>query len=190
QTCALPIYLSTRRLTVRWRAAGAMQDALGTLDRLGYPAHLFDSPAQKEGDQTFRELITALAVAGFGSMNIMMLTVGVWAGAEGSTRDVLHILSGLIALPTLLYAGRPFYRSAWTALRHGRTNMDVPIVIGVVLAFLLSLYDTLIHAPHAYFDAVTSLLFFLLIGRVLDHMMRERARSAVRGLARLTTRGA
>jgi len=183
------VNLSTRRLTMRWRAAGAMQEAMATLGNLGYPAHLFDPPA-RQGDQTFRELITALAVAGFGSMNIMMLTVGVWAGAEGSTRDVLHILSGLIALPTLLYAGRPFYRSAWTALRHGRTNMDVPIVIGVVLAFLLSLYDTLIHAPHAYFDAVTSLLFFLLIGRVLDHMMRERARSAVRGLARLTTRGA
>src|SRR6202012_5491038 len=117
-------------------------------------------------------------------------SVSVWSGAEAATRDLFHWISALIALPALAYSGQVFFGSAFRALRHGNTNMDVPISIGVLLAFGMSLYETVQHGPHAYFDAAVSLLFFLLIGRTLDHVMRERARQAVGGLARLAARGA
>jgi len=83
-----------------------------------------------------------------------------------------------------------FFASAWGALKHGRTNMDVPISIGVTLATALSLFETIEGGPHAYFDGAVSLLFFLLIGRYLDSVMRDRARDGVTALMRETAPGA
>ena len=160
-----------------------------TLNRLGYAAHLFDS-VESGKDPVLSQLIRAVAISGFAASNIMLLSVSVWSGAEDSTRDLFHWLSALIALPALVFAGGIFYSSAWNALRHGRMNMDVPIALGVSLAYGLSIYETINSGQHAYFDASVSLLFFLLIGRTLDHVMRERARTAVKGLARLAPRGA
>src|SRR4051812_4789318 len=183
------VNLSTKRATVRWRADSVPPPFVETLKRAGFEAHLFDIESDKK-DGALSELIRALAVAGFAAGNIMLLSVSIWSGAEAATRDLFHWLSAILALPALAYSGRIFFRSAWQALKHRRTNMDVPISLGVLLAFGLSLYETLHHGPHAYFDAAISLLFFLLIGRTLDHMMRERARMTVKGLARLAARGA
>jgi Cu2+-exporting ATPase len=184
------VNLSTKRVAVRWYPdRGAAPDLIGALNRIGYPAHLFSFETDAK-DPDLSRLLKALAVAGFCAMNIMLLSVSVWSGADGGTRQAFHLVSAALALPAVLYSGRIFYLSAWSALRRGRTNMDVPISIGVTLAFALSLYDTLHGAPYAYFDAATTLLFFLLIGRTLDHLMREKARSAVSGLVRLAPVGA
>jgi Cu2+-exporting ATPase len=180
--------LTARRVTVKWRA-NPPPDLLGALAGVGYKAHLYQ-PSGADDDPELARLIRAVAVAGFLSMNIMMLSVSVWSGADAETRQAFHWISAALALPALLYSGGVFYRSAWRALRHGRTNMDVPISIGISLAYGLSLYDTLHNGHHAYFDAATSLIFFLLIGRALDHVMRQRARTAVRSLIRLSPRGA
>jgi Cu2+-exporting ATPase len=183
------VNLSTKRVSIRWRDAAQPPALIETLRGLGYKCHL-DDPDLEEKDSTASELLRALAVSGFAASNIMLLSVSIWSGADSETRDLFHWLSAFIALPALAYSGRVFFRSAWESLRHGRTNMDVPISIGVLLAFGMSLYDTVHHGQHAYFDASISLLFFLLIGRTLDHMMREKARVAVKGLARLSARGA
>jgi Cu2+-exporting ATPase len=181
--------LTGRSVTVRWRDGSPPPPIAETLAAAGYPPHVADG-ARDGPDPVQSELVRALAVAGFASGNIMLLSVSVWAGTDPAMRDVFHALSALIALPALLYSGRVFYRSAWQALRRGRTNMDVPISIGIALAFALSVYDTITGGPHAYFDASVMLLLFLLVGRTLDHAMRARANAAVEGLARLSPRGA
>ena len=155
-----------------------------TITELGFATHPATTADVQPGREESRRLSKALAVAGFAAMNVMLLSVSVWSGAEGATRDLFHWLSALIALPAIGYAGRPFFASAWRALKHGHTNMDVPISIGVVLTTAMSLYETATHGAHAYFDGALMLLFFLLGGRLLDSMMRARAEDGVAALLR------
>lgn len=157
---------------------------------LGFEAQTVSAAAPISDGAESKKLLRALAVAGFGTMNVMLLSVSVWAGASGPTRDLFHWLSALIAMPTVAFAGQPFFRSAWGALRRGRTNMDVPISIGVTLATALSLFETIVGGPHTYFDGAVSLLFFLLVGRYFDCAMRDRARDSVTILMRETAPGA
>jgi Cu2+-exporting ATPase len=182
--------LSTGRLRVTW-SPGALEpnDIVDALDKLGYGASAFDpEAARREADEEGRRLLRYLAVAGFAAMNIMMFSVPVWSGhgemGEG-TRTLLHWISALIAVPAALYAGQPFFRSAWKALRARRANMDVPISLAVFLTLGSSIAETLQQGQHAYFDGITMLLFFLLIGRYLDHRLREQARTAARDLLAL-----
>ncbi|MBX5091431.1 cation-translocating P-type ATPase [Rhizobium lentis] len=164
-------------------------EILAAINTAGYRAHLF-MPAAPENDRLRNQLLLAIGVSGFAAANIMLLSVSVWSGADAATRDMFHWISAMIAAPALVYAGRFFFKSAWSALKRGRTNMDVPISLAVTLSYAVSLWETVHHGEHAWFDASVSLLFFLLIGRTLDHVMREKARAAINGLARLAPRGA
>lgn len=185
------VNLALKRVSVEWREALLRPEAVvDKLGALGFKAYPFVAERQEDGAVAEeRSLMRRLGVAGFASMNIMLLSVAVWAGNSGdidpTTRDFFHWLSALIALPTAAYAGRPFFESALRALKAGAVNMDVPITIGVVLALVMSVAETWTHGRHAYFDGVVMLLFFLLIGRYLDQLMRRRTRDLAGNLAAL-----
>jgi P-type Cu2+ transporter len=163
---------------------------LAAIAETGFEAQQISDALGDSAGGEAQQLLKAMAVAGFAMMNIMLLSVSVWSGATGVTRDLFHWLSAMIALPTVFYSGQPFFRSAWSALRKRRTNMDVPISIGVTITTALSLYETFTHGRHAYFDGVVMLLFFLLTGRWLDAVMRDRARDGVSALLKQTAPGA
>lgn len=182
---------TNRRLTLTWIDPGFDPgEAIRLLERMGYHANPFRLQSnEKEEIAQSKFLLRCLAVAGFAAMNIMLLSVSVWSGnvtdITPETRDLFHWLSAAIALPAAAYAGQPFFRSAWNALRARHTNMDVPISIGILLALGMSLYETIHHAEHAYFDSAVMLIFFLLCGRTLDQMMRRRTRAVAGNLAAL-----
>ena len=173
---------SAKRVAIQHDPALDETALTAALLAIGFEAQLVaDNPLGVETHERKR-LIRALGVAGFGMMNVMLLSVSIWSGADGPTRDLFHWLSALIAMPVIAYSGRPFFASAWMALSHRRTNMDVPISIGVILATALSLYETITGGGHAYFESAVMLLFFLLAGRVLDAVMRDRTRAGIGAL--------
>ncbi|WP_040476734.1 heavy metal translocating P-type ATPase metal-binding domain-containing protein [Paramagnetospirillum caucaseum] len=185
------VNMTTRRLVVRWRAGETEPGALlAPVIAVGYRLVPYDP--ERLGAETQRqekELLRAMAIAGFAAGNVMLLSVSVWAGHFSymgpATRDLMHWISALIVLPAVAWCVRPFARSAVAALRSGRTNMDVPITIGVTLASLMSLWETINGGEYAYFDSAITLLFFLLIGRYLDSRARGRARTTVEHLLAL-----
>ncbi|MGA1269904.1 MAG: heavy metal translocating P-type ATPase, partial [Gemmobacter sp.] len=181
------VNLTLRRVYVDGAGTLVPETVIAELARIGYEAHELDAGtlAATDLDRQGRDLLMRLGVAGFAMMNIMLLSVAVWSGAEAATRDLFHWISGAIALPTVAFAGQPFFRSALKSLRARRLGMDVPISLALILASAISVYETLHSGRHAYFDAAVMLSFFLLAGRYLDHRTRAIARSAAQELAAL-----
>ncbi len=185
------VNLTDRRVALEWKE-GTLDPSrfIDRLAELGYKAYPFErvrAEALESEQSSF--LLRCLGVAAFAAMNVMMLSVPVWSGNVTDMipeqRDFFHWLSALIALPAAAYSGQPFFRSAFRALRARTTNMDVPISIGIVLALLMSVVETIHHAEHAYFDAALMLITFLVAGRYLDQSMRRRTRAVAANLAAL-----
>jgi len=182
--------LAAKRLAVTYdpKQAGEV-DVIAALDRVGFSAAPIEAVQQDRGDARQKYLLRRVAVAGFAAMNIMLLSISVWSGEGGSMDPALvalfHWLSALIALPTVVYAGQPFFVSAFAALKGRRLNMDVPISLAIILATGMSLYQTMLNHEQVYFDAAVTLLFFLLVGRYLDETLRVRARGEAQNLLSL-----
>lgn len=181
------VNLTQKRAAVAAAAEVTPEALIAAIARAGYEAHVLDAAllSSADTDREGRELLMRLGVAFFSMMNVMLLSVAVWSGASDATRDMFHWISATIALPTVLFSGQPFFRSALASLRAARLGMDVPISLALILASGISLFETAYAGHHAYFDAAVMLCFFLLAGRYLDHRTRSLARSAAAELAAL-----
>lgn len=189
------VNLTTRRVAIEVANNRLAADTLiEALDKVGYKAAELSADGKGLAQERDRDLTRRLGVAGFAAMNVMLLSVSVWSGVGGemdlSVQSLFHWISALIALPAVAYAGQPFFRSAYAALKAGRLNMDVPISLGVCLATAMSLYQTARASEQVYFDAAVTLLAFLLLGRLLDEQMRTRASSAAANLLGLKSSSA
>jgi len=181
------VNLTLKRASIEANPGVTAQEMVTLVEGLGFEAHELDPGllTATATDRAGRDLLMRLAVSGFASMNVMLLSVSVWSGAEDATRDMFHWISAAIALPAIAFSGQPFFRNAWSALAKGRLNMDVPITLAILLALVTSLWETALSGAHAYFDAALMLVFFLLAGRYLDHRTRAVARSAAEELTAL-----
>ena len=152
--------MSTRRLVIEWNGSKKLgSEYTNLICKMGYKATAFDPTTLKtEDDKEQKNLLLALAVAGFASGNIMLMSVALWSTSQEimgiATRDFIHLISAIIALPTIIYSGRIFFKSALIAIKNKRTNMDVPISIAIILTTIVSIFEWSDSAEHTYFDSV------------------------------------
>ena len=176
---------STGKLSITWRDdIKKIDEFVKQIRDLGYGvSYLRD---MKDDNETEQKLLHSLSVSAFAMGNVMLISFALWFyGVEQmgiGMRDFLHLIIALIALPTILYSGQVFFRSAYSVLKKGHTNMDVPISLGVILACLISLIGLFTHEEHLYFDSAIMLIFFLLLGRYFDARVRQKAKSAASDL--------
>lgn len=181
------VNVTEKRLTLVWRGTPEEgNDLLDGTSRLGFT---FSPLRDHKNDTEEKQLMRYIAIAGFASGNLMIFSLALWFSPRetmgGSTRDLMYWYSALISLPTVIYAGQPFFRSAWQALKNRHTNMDVPISVAVILATAMSLFETIRGGHHVYFDSAVMLILLLLVGRYLDTKARAQARDAASDLLSL-----
>lgn len=192
------VNMSTKRLEIVWSdPKEKINELVRLIEKLGYKLIPFSPETQENENLKYEKfLLKCIFISGLATISIMMISVGVWVGNFTGEigkymRMMLHIIAAIIALPTVFYAGEPFFKSALTALRARRTNMDIPISIGISTALFISIVETFAGKEYTYFDASVTLLFFLLIGRYLDLKVRniamQRAQNLIFSQARSVT---
>lgn len=188
---AIDINYATRRARVRWDERRIkLSDILGAIQAIGYRAYPYDEArseliAKKER----RAALWRLFVAGFGMMQVMMYAIPAYIAGEGDlSADIGQLLrwsSFVLTVPVVFYSAAPFFRGAWRDLRMRRLGMDVPVALGVGSAFLASCWATVTGSGEVYFDSVAMFVFFLLCGRYLEMIARQRAVRGVESLGKV-----
>jgi P-type Cu2+ transporter len=187
------VNLSGKRLHVKWHnGIVTLSQIIQRLGKIGYAAVPYD-PELAEGalKQQNRHLLYRMAFAAFGMMNLLWISIALYAGADqGEFRNMFHWIGFALATPVLVYSGYPFYKGAWSSLRNLHLGMDLPIAIGASITYLYSTYVTVTASAvgEVYYDTVVNFLFVILVGRYLEAMSKRQAVASTQRLLDLQPR--
>jgi len=189
---SVDINYATHRARVRWDVRQLkLSQILEAIAAIGYRAHPYDASRQEALHQKERKTaLNRLWVAGLSMMQVMMYAYPVYMAPDGEIESqwlwMLHWSSFVLTLPVVLFSAVPFYRGTWRDLKRGRVGMDTPVTIGILTAFLASLWALLNKVEHGvYFDSVSMFIFLLLGGRYLESMARRKTGEATEKLVKL-----
>lgn len=166
---------------LRWNVENIrISEIIANIQKLGYDASPITLNAKNEKlNLQSRQMLKRLGVAGLGSMQIMMFSVALYAGAfhgmEANYKLLLEWASLLIASIVMIYSATPIFKSAAQALKWRHLNMDVPIATALGLAYGASLLATFKQTGQVYFDSVCMFTFFITLGRYLEMQARKKA---------------
>lgn len=142
------------------------------LTSIGYEPYISLQDLKQQKPRIRKGLVYRLGVAGFCFGNIMLLSFPEYFSGYGyadiKMNAIFRILNLTLSLPVFFYSAQVFYRSAWGSLKSGFLNIDVPIVLAVIVTFIRSLADVFSGTGAGYFDSMTGIVFFMLVGRILQ----------------------
>lgn len=183
---SVSVNVTTHRCHLVWQGDYPLSKIFQSLIEIGYqPRPATDEQQQELIKKENRIALFRIGVAGFGSMQAMMVAVGLYAGATGFWMDFLRWLSLLVATPVVFFAAKPFFLNAWRSLQQRHLIMDVPVALAIGLAYLASVFATVTRTGEVYFESVSMFTFFLLLGRYVELRARHRNRLAFSNLAQL-----
>nr|WP_279007311.1 heavy metal translocating P-type ATPase [Aeromonas jandaei] len=182
---------TTHRARIKWDPAQLSLSAiLKGFAKIGYRAYPFQTHQQEAlYAKEVRSYMFRLALAGLGSMQVMMCAVALYMDLFISVEDEFMVyfkwISLLLSTPIMIYSAQPFYINAWRSLKQGHLSMDVSVSLALIGAFIASMWATVFNTGEVYYDSITMFVFFLLLGRFLELRARRKASESSSNLARL-----
>ncbi len=183
------INYSTNKAHVIWDPeAIKLSQIIEKIRAIGYNAYPYDPKLQEErANKARRDYYSRLLVAIFATMNIMWIAVaqyaGMFTGMRSDVKQVLNVAEWVLSTPTLFYSGWVFYRGAWYGLKNRFVNMDLLVATGATLAYLYSIWAMLTGKGEVYFDSVTMIITFVLVGKYLEVLAKKRAADTMDSLS-------
>ncbi len=157
-----------------------LSQIIQTIQSIGYNAYPYDPKLQEErASKTRRSYYMRMLVAVFGTMNIMWLAVahyaGYFSGMQQSFKDILNVAEFILATPVLFYSGWIFFRGAYYGYKNRIVNMDTLVASGASLAYAYSIYAMVSQRGEVYFDSVTMIITFVLVGKYFEVLSKKQA---------------
>ncbi|MFM4908425.1 heavy metal translocating P-type ATPase [Aeromonas dhakensis] len=182
---------TTHRARIKWDPDRlSLSEILKGFAKIGYRAYPFQTHQQEAlYAKEVRSYMFRLALAGLGSMQVMMCAVALYMDLFISVEEEFMVyfkwISLLLSTPIMIYSAQPFYVGAWRSLRQGHLSMDVSVSLALIGAFVASMWATVFNTGEVYYDSITMFVFFLLLGRFLELRARRKASESSSNLARL-----
>jgi len=147
---------------------------------IGYNAYAYDAKiADEKAVKYKRDYFLRMMVAVFASVNIMMLSVakytGFFTGIDQEVKNYIHLGEFILTTPVLFYSGWIFFRGAYYGLKNKILNMDFLVSAGASLSYIYSLYILFGGKGESYFDSVTMIITFVLVGKYLEVIGKKSA---------------
>jgi len=157
-----------------------LSNIIDMIRAIGYNAFPYDPSLQEvRANKERKEYYLRMAVATFGLMNIMWIAVAQYAGYfTGITQEyktIMNVAEWVLATPVLFYSGWVFFRGAWFGIRNKIVNMDILVATGATLTYIYSLFIMVTESGEAYFDSVTMIITFVLLGKFLEVLSKKSA---------------